>query len=301
MNEQAPKLPRKPFGYDPVAVERMLSERDAMLGIAERRMREAEARALRSEELLKAQEVALSELRDQASAVPDRPDEPPALSPRFMTEELSKIVMAAEETTSQILERTRVSTRDQIMEADRLWREVQGEVARLSTWRQEADEVVRTLQTSIDRARTSIESLSERIRDAMAPAVEAMIRVDEGLHRFSSAAALPLLLAPSGLDEARGQMEMVLPAGDAIRGPATAFPEPVQLAEGLEGSAELDAFASGALDGAVPEEDPGVMPDMSDELRHHFQASGTLMEGLSELDALDPEEHDVPEGLAGSA
>jgi hypothetical protein len=304
MNEQVPKLPRKPFGYDPVAVERMLSERDAMLGIAERRIREAEARALKSEEQMRAQERTIVELREQASAEPaPKPEEPPPLSPKFMTEELSKIVMAAEETTSQILERARISTRDQILEADRLWREVQGEVVRFSSWREEADDVVHSLQDSIERAKTSVEALSERIRDALAPAIEAMIRVDEGLNRFSSAAALPLLLTPSGLTEARAHADLVLPHED-VPGPSAPFPE-IDAEDafddpGLDGSAELDAFASGTLDGLdhgldqgldhgldptahEPAPSPHVVPDMSDELRHHFQASGSLMDGLDDV------------------
>jgi hypothetical protein len=298
MSEQVPKLPRKPFGYDPVAVERMLSERDAMLGIAERRIREAEARALKSEEQLRAQERALAELREQASAEPaPKPEEPPPLSPKFMTDELSKIVMAAEETTSQILERARISTRDQILEADRLWREVQGEVVRFSAWREEADDVVQTLQASIEHAKSSVESLSERIRDALAPAIEAMIRVDQGLNRFAAAAALPLLLTPSGLTEARAHADLVLPH-EAISGPGVPFPqlqsEDVFDDPGLDGSAELDAFASGALDGLdhaldhtelEPDAAPHVLPDMSDELRHHFQASGSLMDTLDDVEA----------------
>src|SRR5436309_2728097 len=112
MTEQAPKLPRKPFGYDTVAVERMLSERDSMLGLADRRVREAEARAAQLEEQLRVRERTVGELRAQIEATPPpeparvevpQPEpepEPEPLSPKFMTEELSKIVMAAEASTS---------------------------------------------------------------------------------------------------------------------------------------------------------------------------------------------------------
>jgi len=124
-----------------------------------------------------------------------------------MTEELSKIVAAAEETTAQILQRARTSTREQILEADRLWREVQSEALRFASWRQEAEAVVGVLQTMIEEARTRIESVPERIQDALGPAVEAMIRMDDGISRFAAAAQLPLLLAPSGLASARSSVE----------------------------------------------------------------------------------------------
>src|SRR5437773_1215131 len=120
MSEQAPKLPRKPFGYDTMAVDRMLSERDSMLGLADRRVREAEARAAQLEEQLRVREHAVEELRAKLAAIPPpepvnveepQPEpEPEPLSPKFMTEELSKIVLAAEASTSQILERAWTST-----------------------------------------------------------------------------------------------------------------------------------------------------------------------------------------------
>ena len=37
MTDQPPKLPRKPFGYDPMVVDQMLADRDSMLALAERR------------------------------------------------------------------------------------------------------------------------------------------------------------------------------------------------------------------------------------------------------------------------
>ena len=216
MSEQAPKLPRKPFGYDTMAVDRMLSERDSMLGLADRRVREAEARAAQLEEQLRTRENAVEELRAKLAAVPPQPatveepqpepePEPEPLSPKFMTEELSKIVLAAEASTSQILERAWTSTRDQILEADSLWREIQAEVVRFAGWREEAEAVVGALQASLDDARDQLEAMPRRLQDAVGAAVDAIQRVDAGVSSFLQASTLPLLLTPAGLERARAR------------------------------------------------------------------------------------------------
>src|SRR6266508_6350511 len=83
MTEQAPKLPRKPFGYDPTVVDQMLSDRDAMLGLAERRVRDAEAKSAQLEQQLRAQQQAVAELTQRlAAAEAAPPPTPPALEPQ---------------------------------------------------------------------------------------------------------------------------------------------------------------------------------------------------------------------------
>lgn len=215
MTEQPPKLPRKPFGYDPTVVDQLMADRDSMLAVAERRVREAEGKAARLEEQLAAKEVALKDARDHQSAPPppvepaqrERLPEEPPLTSRFMTEELSKIIEAAEESTSQILERARASTREQIVEAHRLWEEVQAEVLRFTTWREEAASVVSSVQTAVEKARAEIEGLPDRIQNALAPAVEAMVKVDAGMARFAAAATIPGLVNPAGLEQAKARVE----------------------------------------------------------------------------------------------
>jgi hypothetical protein len=222
MTEQLSKLPRKPFGYDPTVVDQMLSDRDAMLSLAERRVRDAEAKASQLEQQLQAQQQAVAALNERviaAEAVP--PPLPPApepeltpkgdepLTPQFVTDEISKVIAAAEESTSQILERAWVATRDQVLEADRLWREVQAEVVRFAAWRDEAEAVARGVKEAMDEARQRIESVPQRIQEALAPVVESMVSVDAGVGKFTTASTIPLLLTPSGLEAARGRAELM--------------------------------------------------------------------------------------------
>src|SRR3989442_9114617 len=217
MTEQPPKLPRKPFGYDPTVVDQLMADRDQMLSVAERRVREAEGKAARLEEQLAAKELALKDVKEKLSASPPPPeperephwerlqDDPP-LTSRFMTEELGKIIEAAEESTSQILERARASTREQIVEAHRLWQEVQAEVARITTWREGAESVVRSVQSPVEKARVGIDGLPHPIQSALSPPVEAMVKVDAGMSRFAAATTIPALANIAGLDEARARV-----------------------------------------------------------------------------------------------
>jgi hypothetical protein len=210
-----PKLPRKPLGYDPAAVDRLISERDSMLGLAEHRIRQAEARLAEMEEQLKTRDQLLIDVqaeldaRDLAAseALTEEPlseaVEPPPLTPKFMTDELSKIVVAAEGATNQIIQRAWAATRDQVVEADRLWKEVQDEAVRFATWREDAAAIVLSVKRSIEAAREKIERVPQRVQEALAPAVEAMVDVDAGMAKFADASTMPLLVAPAGLDTIR--------------------------------------------------------------------------------------------------
>jgi hypothetical protein len=213
-----PKLPRKPLGYDPAAVDRLISERDSMLGLAEHRIRQAEARLAELEEQIRSRDQLLAQVRDEMEAralassqmeddqaAPPAEEEPPPLTPKFMTEELSKIVVAAEESTSQIIERAWAATRDQIIEADRLWRDVQFEAVRFASWREDAEVTVQSVKASIQAARAKIEDVPQRVQEALAPAVEAMVEVDTGMARFAAASSLPLMVAPTGLETAHAE------------------------------------------------------------------------------------------------
>jgi cell division septum initiation protein DivIVA len=221
MTEQASKLPRKPFGYDPTVVDQMLSDRDSMLGLAERRVRDAEGKVANLEEQLRAHQEAVTELSERLAVAEAAPPPPPPsveaepapreeespLTPQFVTDEISKVIAAAESSTSQILERAWVATRDQVLEADRLWREVQAEVVRFAEWRDEAEAVVQDVQSAMDEARKRIEAVPLRIQEALAPVVESMVSVDAGVGKFTIASNLPLLLTPSGLQAARARAE----------------------------------------------------------------------------------------------
>jgi hypothetical protein len=118
----------------------------------------------------------------------------PQLTPAYMSEELAHVVKAAEESATKIIERAWDSTRTQIEQVDRLWREVQEEIIRFAAWRQHVDPMISTVQGYIEQARARIEQVPPRIQEALSPAAEAMARVDEGMSEFARASDLPQLL-----------------------------------------------------------------------------------------------------------
>jgi hypothetical protein len=305
-----PKLPRKPLGYDPAAVDRLISERDSMLGLAEHRIRQAEARLAELEGQLRARDQMMAELQAdletretlagqmEVEEEPQGPaeEEPPPLSPKFMTDELSKIVVAAEESTSQIIERAWTATRDQIVEADRLWREVQTESVRFATWRREAEAFVESVKSSIEDARAKIEEVPQRVQEALAPAVEAMVEVDSGMARFAVASSLPLLGAPTGLQAAR--------AG----GSHAPFIESDETGEDQsdESPGSLSPEEAGAPDGLwVDESYLGADRDLEEapasapaDLAEATDAEGSGAEDASDDDSIDPSAANIWRGSA---
>jgi hypothetical protein len=99
------------------------------------------------------------------------------------------------------LERARATTQRQIARSNRVWREVQAEVSRFASWRQEVEPVIRNVQSKVDSVRSEIEEVPERIRQALAPMADAISSVDADLAELAAASNPPLLLTPSGLED----------------------------------------------------------------------------------------------------
>jgi hypothetical protein len=118
---------------------------------------------------------------------------------RFVTEELAGILTAAEESATRIVERARETSERQVERSNRLWNEVQAEVARFASWRDEVEPVIRTVQSKVENVRAFIEEVPERIRDALAPMAESISSIDSDLAELSAACNPPLLLTPGGL------------------------------------------------------------------------------------------------------
>ncbi|MGH2811314.1 MAG: hypothetical protein ACRDI1_01195, partial [Actinomycetota bacterium] len=141
---------------------------------------------------------------EHAAAAPERvsavSQETSDITNRFLTEELSGILSAAEESASRIVERARATTQRQIARSNRVWREVQAEVARFASWREEVEPVIRAVQSKVEGVRAEIEEVPERIRQALAPMADSISSIDGDLADLAAACNPPLLLAPGGLE-----------------------------------------------------------------------------------------------------
>jgi hypothetical protein len=160
------------------------------------------------------------------------------LTNRFLTDEIQGILAAAEESAARIVERARATTQHQIAQSNRLWREVQAEVSRFATWREQVEPVIRAVQSKVQSVRSQIDEVPERIRQALAPMADSISNVDADLAELAAASSPPLLLTPRGLDAESEQEE--------AWGAAELLEEPVEEADG---SAEGEDGASGHLAG----------------------------------------------------
>ena len=138
-----------------------------------------------------------------------------------MTEELAGILTAAEESAARIVERARETSDRQLERSNRMWSEVQSEVARFAAWRDEVEPVIRTVQSKVENVRAFIEEVPERIREALAPMAESISSIDTDLAELSAACNPPLLLTPSVL-QSEGEEHSSSPAGSS-RGPTFGY------------------------------------------------------------------------------
>src|SRR6266508_3239728 len=141
---------------------------------------------------------------EQAAPPPPPPStvsqETADITNRFLTEELAGILAAAEESAGRIVERARATTQRQIARSNRVWREVQAEVSRFASWRQEVEPVIRNVQSKVESVRSEIEEVPERIRQALAPMADTISTIDGDLAELAAACNPPLLLTPGGLE-----------------------------------------------------------------------------------------------------
>ena len=245
MSFQASGLKRGLLGYRREQVTRLLAERDQLARQSEGRVRAAEAHAVELDERVAELQGELAATHEEM----DRRERTNQTSARFLTEELSTILAAAEESATRIMERARTSTEQQVKEADRVWREIQAELSRFAAWRERLDPAVRTAQSKLEEVRAQVQEVPERIRRALAPMADTIAAMDHDLAELGSAVNPPLLVAPSGAEPAPSPVATAAersepaPAGPndptaAPASPAKTEP-PVRPDEGGTGAAQL--------------------------------------------------------------
>jgi chromosome segregation ATPase len=144
-------------------------------GNLEQRARVAESRATElGAELAGARE----ELRARAEA-------PPAAD---TSEQVSAILDAAERAAIRIIDLAGTTHREQVEQMDRMRAQVREETEQLAGWRRQLDPIVRSIQSSMDRARARISDVPDRIRDALEPVGEAMESVNDQLNSLAEGA-----------------------------------------------------------------------------------------------------------------
>jgi hypothetical protein len=181
----------EPFGQEPV--EASIPDEEARAEEAAPHFGDYEPQAVEPEPAREPDRAAVPASSAVSSETAD-------ITNRFLTEELAGILSAAEESAARIVERARATTQSQIARSNRVWRDVQAEVSRFASWRQEVEPIIRNVQSKVEGVRSEIEEVPERIRQALAPMADAISAIDADLAELGAASNPPLLLTPSGLE-----------------------------------------------------------------------------------------------------
>ena len=215
-NDAPEELSRGLLGYRRSSVNQMIADRDIMLRQAEGRVRAAESKvskmesdmaAMRDQNAQLAQQI--EQLRGELQSAPRAGasaggpgaagrQKQAEMTNKFLGDELSRILATANESATRIVERAHATTRQQVEDADRMWRESQAQVARFAAWRERVDPVMRSAQAKIDEVRSRIEDVPDQIRQALAPLADSIAGLDTDLADVNSVSNPPLLVTPGG-------------------------------------------------------------------------------------------------------
>jgi chromosome segregation ATPase len=180
--------------------ERELNEQMAAL---DQRMREVDERLADRDREMAERDEHIVELRahidrlvQQQMEAPPRPDSPAPTSER-VSEEVARLLRAAEDSASKIVEEARATAARNTAESERQWREMQASLARFAGWRDRVEPQMADLYARMEELRSRIGEIPDRVRAAFAPLAEASAATESGLTSLTEDLAPPLLPAPS--------------------------------------------------------------------------------------------------------
>ena len=156
-----------------MAESRVASLETQLVGVRaglEKRARDAELRADRLEAQLVAAQRDLRESLDRpAGPEPDT------------SEHVSRILETAERAATRIIELAGTTQREHLEQLDRVREDLREEGRRIASWRDQVEPMVSSIRSSMDTARSRIDDVPNRIREALAPLGEAIESVNDQL------------------------------------------------------------------------------------------------------------------------
>lgn len=206
-------------------IQRIKAEAEEQRQLAERYKAEAaqsRAEADRNRAEAEAQRAEAERARQDAEAAqaPDRLAE-------LLNQELSAVLATAQESARRIVDRAEDAGRTREGRAEEVWEEVRAEVDRFMAWWERVEPIIREVQKRIDEARNRADEVADRIRQALAPTLQAMIDVDADLGRLQGSAAPPELKAPSSLQD--DHQDEDAPEGDSAYEPSENGEDPSEV------------------------------------------------------------------------
>jgi Anti-sigma-K factor rskA len=280
------RLRRLPFGYGRRSVDEYLRQQEALLRERERILHETQTKMAELQTEIQQRERALDRLTHEIDSIGVDPQESShdyasRLTATLMTEELQKVLGAAQEAATRIIERADLSTQERLQEAEELWGEVESQLSTLTTWREVMSPLNESTQKTIDFAQAQIDDVPGRIREALLPMADAIADVQAQIAELARVASPPPVTKPELLDDAPGEahdQEVGTPTADFHWG--RAYEEDEEEESELGPADPSGGTAPVAQESPAPEEDPGI----GEEFRP-FRRSGVVA----------PEPHEVPE------
>jgi DNA repair exonuclease SbcCD ATPase subunit len=136
----------------------------------------------------------IDRLVQQREEVPRPGSAPPA---PMMSEEVGRLLKAAEDSAAHIVEQARAVAARHAAESEGRWRELQISLATYAGWRERIEPQVADLRARVEDLGSRIGEIPDRVRAAFAPLANASAATEAGLHALAEEMTPPPLSAPS--------------------------------------------------------------------------------------------------------
>lgn len=138
---------------------------------------------------------------EQASAQPGEHagrEQGREFSAQSVAEQVSSLLLTADETARRIVEEAEAKARDQLAELDRRVRWMEAESARLSSWSRQTEEMIQALGSAVNGFRNDVEAVPQRISEALSPLASHVPHLVRQMNELVSALNPPPSPAESG-------------------------------------------------------------------------------------------------------
>jgi len=175
------QLKRGFFGYSRKSVRAVVNDREESMLKASRRARESEAKIEGLATELAESRIEIADLQgrnhDLESKLEDAAERFRAVEPSgstSTTEGLTDVLHAAERALARLADGARKNAEKQVGETERVRDSLRQEIDRLAEWRARMAPLADSIPGSIEDARRETSAVADRLREALAPATDAL-------------------------------------------------------------------------------------------------------------------------------
>lgn len=194
------RLRRSLFGYSRKSVRSIVDESEVAIANASNEAREGQ---LRVRKLTRELEQARIELDDLRARNRDLDNQLKEAAERFRvleqssspssSEGMTEVLHAAERALSRLTDAARAKAEQELGDTERVRSELLAEIDRLSAWRGRMAPLAESIPSSIDEVRRETAAMTGRLREAIAPAADAMETLSSRLSQLAGTPEAPIV------------------------------------------------------------------------------------------------------------